>query len=206
MRSFIALLPSATTRVSTWAACCFLISTALAHSGTTRANDRLPSSAGRAPIFCSVSSLQKLIATDVQAFEIHKESITGHSSEGGTLAIYSRGGVPQRARVDLFGETGKVHIEVAHLGGEAIVIVRWTEYQDQLPKLPVRIRKIETLRGYICSDILIMDREESKERGNHKIEEFQNLVSWLLSELKTRNVFWNLRLPEVTADPKSIRH
>src|SRR4051812_40092445 len=73
------------------------------------------------PVSCSISPLKKLMAMDRKAFEVREEPLMGHTMEGGALTILSRKGVPQRARAELFQETGKVLIDVGYLGGDVAV-------------------------------------------------------------------------------------
>ena len=146
-------------------------------------------------VSCAVSPLKKLMVTDRKGFDVRKGPLNDHSTEGGTLTILSRKATPQRARAELFGETGKVTINLGHLNGDLMAIVQRTEYAEPLPKTPVRIRKVETLTGFVCSGILILDRQDSGDIGKDKISEFERLTTWLLDELKSRGVQWSVRLP-----------
>ena len=146
-------------------------------------------------VSCAVSPLKKLMVTDRKAFDVRKEPLTDHSTEGGTLTILSRKATPQRVRAELFGETGKVAIDVGHLNGDLMAIVQRTDYAEPLPKMPVRTRKVETFTGFICSGILILDRQNSGDIGKDEVAEFERLTTWLLDELKSRGIAWSAQFP-----------
>lgn len=165
-------------------ALCLLVISILTYSGRASAAPHMS---------CSISALKNLMALDGKGFEVRKESLSGYSSEGGTLTILSRKASPQRARAELFGETGRIEIEVGNLDGDLMAIIRWIDYAASLPAMPVRTKKIDTMMGFACSSTLILDRQESSDIRNNRVPEFEQLMSWLLNELKIRGITWNPR-------------
>ena len=134
------------------------------------------------------------MALDGKNFAVRKERFEDHSTEGGTLTILSRNGIAQRAHAEMLGEAGKLVVELAHIGGDVMAIARWTHYAEPLPKTPVRASRVETVTGFFCSGALIVDRQESAQDSasvdKSKVSEFQELIIWLLGELKARGIYW----------------
>ena len=155
-----------------------------------------------ATVLCSITALKKLQAMPPKSFSVKEESIFGQSSEGGTLTLFFRGGTLQRTNATLFGETGQVEIEAAQFSGDASVTIKWTEYVEPLPKLPVRIRRAETLTGFVCSGQVIVDRIDPNQQRQHGTKEFQQLVSWLFAELRDRKKPWNVQIKELKEELK----
>jgi hypothetical protein len=165
---------------------CLLLSAAMVYTANSVAAD---------PVSCSVSPLKKLMAVHSKRFEVREESLFGHSTEGGLLTILSRKATPQRARAELYGETGMLTIDVGYLDGDLMAIARRTYYAEPLPRKPVRTKKVDTVAGFFCSGILILDRQDSGDVGQDKAADLEQLTTWLLDELKSRGIAWSVQLP-----------
>jgi hypothetical protein len=150
-------------------------------------------SAAADSVSCSVSALKNLMALDRKVFEARQEALTG-STEGGELTILSRRSTPQRARMQYFGETGNFAMDAGYLNGDLMATARWTEYAEPLPR-PVRTKKVDTLAGFVCSGVLILDRQGSADVGKDRVTEFEQRITSLLDDLKSRGIAWSVQLP-----------
>lgn len=140
---------------------------------------------------CRITELLDNYKLDIKRLRSSSIALVGQSSEGGTLYIRRLNNVPIRATALLLGETGQLASDFVVVGKDALFIVTWKEYEESLPKLPVRVRSTQVLKGFFCDGRWIFDAV-SDIVPQSRSEEFLSLAKWMIVELQRHGVKWHL--------------